>query len=177
MQIDRPITIALILFIILLLVFFLLLPEYNTFQTLQMQLGEKRAEYAAQVDYYAAIAATYASLQQHQDDIKKIDDALPQDPGLGKLIYFLQTAAKDNSLIVKDLFLSNSSLVNSGANTTSSVKDMIFSIDLSGNYQSLEGFIVSLENSSRIFEVTSISFASASGPPYNFNLQIKTHSY
>ena len=48
MQIDRPIAIALILFIILLLVFFLVVPEYNTFKSLQTQLGEKKAEYNAE---------------------------------------------------------------------------------------------------------------------------------
>ena len=93
MTIDRPIAIALTLFIILVLVFFLVVPEYNTFTTLQTQLGEKIAEFNAQHDYYAAIAKTYDDLQKHQDDIKKIDTALPalpQDPTLGKLIYFLK---------------------------------------------------------------------------------------
>ena len=84
MQIDRPITIALILFIILLLVFFLVVPEYNTFKNLQTELGEKTAEYNAEYDYYHAISKTYYDLQSHQDDIQKIDDALPTDPDSGK---------------------------------------------------------------------------------------------
>jgi Tfp pilus assembly protein PilO len=180
MQIDRPIAIALTLFIILLLVFFLVVPEYNTFQALQTSLGEKSAQYRAQFDYYAAIEKTYDDLQEHQEDIKKIDDALPappQDPTLSNVIYFLQETAKENGLIVKNLFLSQSSSSNAGAATTNSIKDMAFSMDTMGDYPSLQNFIISLENSSRIFEVTSISFGSASGPPYSFSLQIKTHSY
>ena len=90
MQIDRPIATALILFIILLLVFFLVVPEYKTFGKLQEELGEKKAEFNAQFDYYNAIANTYQQLQGRKDDIKKIDDALPQDPALGRVIYFLQ---------------------------------------------------------------------------------------
>ena len=177
MQIDRPIVIALLLFIILLLVFFLVVPEYNTFVSLQSQLGEKTAEYNAQFDYYAAITKTYYDLQSRQDDVKKIDDALPQVPDLGSLVYFLQETAKENGLVTKDLFLSKSSSNNSNSNISSSIKDIVFSVDLLGSYASLENFIIALEESSRIFEVTNISFGSSSNPPYSFSLQIKTHSY
>ena len=177
MTVDRPIAIALILFIILLLVFFLVVPEYNTFGKLQTQLAEKTAEFNAQYDYYDAITKTYDDLQKHQNDIAKIDDALPQDPTLGKLVYFLQETGKENGLIIKDLFLSKSSPSNTETNITNSVQDIVFSIDLLGGYPSLEGFMASLEKSSRIFEITNISFGSVTKPPYDFNLQIKTHSY
>jgi Tfp pilus assembly protein PilO len=173
MNIDRPIAIALMLFIILLLIFFLVVPEYKTFEKLRAELGEKKAEFNAEFDYYAAIAKTYADLQGRKDDIKKIDDALPQDPALGKLIYFLQQTAKADGLIMKDLFLSKSSASSANADV-SSVKDVVFSMDLLGDYMSLENFIISLEKSSRMFEITNISFGSTSG---SFNLQIKTHSY
>jgi len=189
MQIDRPIAIALTLFIILLLVFFLVIPEYNTFKSLQTQLGEKKAEFDAEVDYYAAIARTYFDLQSRQDDIKKIDDALPSDPATGKLIYFLQEAAKDNGLMVKDLFLSKPSGGNAQANS-GGIKDLIVSTDVLGDYPSLEKFIIFLEKSSRIFEVTNISFSSEPASSvgasqsqfqiqqtYSFSLQIKTRSY
>ena len=57
MQIDRPIAIALTLFIILLLVFFLVVPEYNTFESIANDiLVKKQAEYKAEFDYYAAIS-------------------------------------------------------------------------------------------------------------------------
>jgi len=190
MQIDRPITIALILFIILLLVFFLVAPEYNTFKKLQTDLGEKKAEYNAEFDYYAAITRTYQDLQSHKDDIEKIDDALPKEPALGKLVYFLQETAKENGLIVKDLFLSKSSPNNADNNINERVRDIIFSMDLLGDYASLEGLMASLEKSSRIFEIISISFnspfetSSKSSSPklqiqqtYSFSVQIKTYSY
>jgi Tfp pilus assembly protein PilO len=177
MQIDRPIAIASTLFIILLMVFFLVMPEYNKFVKLQAELGQKTAQYRAQVDYYAAIAKTYEDLQARQDDVNKIDDALPQDPALGKLIYFLQETGKENGLTVKDVFLSKLSTSNVQVGAANSVKDLVLSMDLSGDYASLLNFIFFLEKSSRIFEVSSISFDSSTGPPYNFSLQVKTHSY
>jgi Tfp pilus assembly protein PilO len=177
MQIDRPIAIALTLFIILLLMFFLVIPEYKTFKQLQIDLGEKKAEYAAEFDYYSAITKTYFDLQSRKEDIKKVDDALPQNSNLGDVIYFLQKTAKEDGLIVKSLFLSKSSSAGSNSDVSNNVKDITFSINLLGDYASLGNFIVSLEKSSRIFEITSITFDSTSGPPYSFNLQIKTHSY
>src|ERR1035437_8942313 len=98
MQIDRPITVALIIFAAILLVFFFVMPEFKTFGELQTQLGEKKAEYGAEFDYYAAVQRTYFDLQGRQDDIKKIDDSLPQDPSLGRLVYFIQQAALSNGL-------------------------------------------------------------------------------
>jgi len=181
MHIDRPIVIALAIFVIILLVFFLVMPEYKTFTSLQTQLGEKTAEYNAEFDYYSAISKTYFELQSRQDDVNKIDNALPQDSNIGEAIYFLQKTAKADGLVLKNLSLSKSSAkasaVGTAYNLSDSVKDITFSINLSGNYASLENFIISLEKSSRLFEVTSIVFDSASGPPYNFNLQVKTHSY
>ena len=180
MKIDRPITIAVILFVILLLIFFLAVPEYNKFKKLQIDLGQKRAEYNAEYDYYNTIEKMYSVIQGRKEDIAIVDDSLPtlsQSAVLGKLIYFLQGTAKENGLLVKNLFLSKLSSVNAQANNTGGVKDIIFSMDLSGSYSALGGFISSLEKSSRIFEITSISFGSTSGPIYNFSLQIKTHSY
>lgn len=200
MQLDRPIAIALTLFIILLLAFFLLVPEYNTFKQLRVDASGKKAEYVAKFDYYTAIAKASLDLRNRSEDIKKIDDALPQDPALGRLINFLQATAAKNGLIMKNLFLSKSSSSggagtksssSSGAGTNASgVKDIVFSMDLTGSYASLGELMGSLEKSSRIFEISSISFGSASKAPtgqsqpqfqtqqtYNFNLQIKTHSY
>ena len=190
MQIDRPIAISLILFIILLLIFLLVMPEYKTFGALQTELGEKKAEFNAEYDYYEAITKTYDDLQSHQGDIKKIDDALPKNSDLGKIIYFVQKTAKENGMLVRDLFLSKSSSGNAEAGVSNNVKDIVFSIDLLGDYPSLGKFIVSLEKSSRIFEITNISFGSSSvslpgssqsqpqsQQTYSFSLQIKTHSY
>ena len=186
MQIDRPIAIALILFVILLLMFFLVVPEYRTFRNLQQQLGQKTAEFNAQHDYYNAIDTTYADLQNHMEDIKKIDDALPTESNLGKLIYFVQRIGTENGVMVKDIFLSKSS--NIGAEK--GVKDLGLSVSLQGSYSSIGDFIRALEKSSRIFEITSISFNASPGgfslsdnsqlqvqQLYSFNLEIKTHSY
>ena len=186
MQIDRPITIALTLFIIMLLVFFLVVPEYRTFKSLQQDLGQKTAEFNAEYDYYNAIDATYFELQNHLEDVKKIDDALPVDSNLGRLVYALQKSGNENGIIINNIFLSKSASTGVGQG----VKDLGLSVSLLGSYASLGDFIRSLEKSSKIFEISSISFGAGSGGGslgsqsqfqiqqiYSFNLEIKTYSY
>ncbi len=191
MQIDRPIAIAVTLFIILFLLFFLVAPKYNAFKDLQVKLGEEKAEFDAKYEYFSAITKTYYDIQTRQDSIKKIDDALPTDSNLGRLVYFFQKKAEASGIIVKSLFLSKSPASNSGG--VKEVKEMSFSFNLVGSYASLENFIISLEKSSRIFEVSKISFSSASSAAleapseesaqfqsqdiYSFSLEVKTYTY
>lgn len=195
MQIDRPIAIALILFMTVVFIFFLVMPEYKNFRILQLELGKKVAEYAAEYEYYSAIGKIYYDLQNRQEEIKKIDDALPTDPDVGKIIYFIQKTAIESGMTVKGLFLSKSSSAKTAASKTiktNEIKDIIFSLNVSGGYTSLERFMISLEKSSRVFEINTISFASQTFSPvseegeeqqvqseenYDFNLSIITHSY
>ena len=200
MQIDRPIAIALILFAVLLLVFFLVLPEYKTFKSLREEFAEKKAEYDAKFDYYAAITKAYYDLQSREDGIKKIDSALPESPELGNIVYFLQKTAGENGIILKDLFLSKSAPSNiQTTGDAKKIRDISFTLDLIGSYSSLERFASSLEKSARLFEVTSISFGTSINPAAeasgqsgsspkpqaqnktqqtnSFSLQVRTHSY
>ena len=189
MEIDRPITIAITLFIILLLLFFLVVPKYNAFKDLQVKLGEKKAEFDAKYEYFSAIIKTYYDIQSRQDSIKKIDDALPTDSNLGRLVYFFQKKAGASGIVVKSLFLSKSPSSNLEG-VKGDVKEMAFSFNLVGSYTSLENFITSLEKSVRIFEITKISFSSAgsvapsgesaqfqSQDIYSFSLEVKTYTY
>lgn len=186
MQIDRPIAIAVTLFVILLLIFFLVSPKYQMFKDLQIKLGEKKAEFNAKYAYFAEITRVYYELQSRGDNIKKIDDAFPTDSNYGRLVYFFQKKAMENGLIIKSLFLSKSSPAAQG----SDLKEIVFSLDVMGSYSALNNFMASLEKSSRLFEVTSISFGSdVSGlvsetlaqfqiqQTYQFKLEVKTHSY
>lgn len=174
MQLNKPIAIALILLVVILLVIFLVMPEYQTLTDLRDKLGQKMSQRVSQVDYYATISKLYENIQAKAKDIQKIDNALPQNPSLGKTFYFLQNSAQENGLAVKSIFLSKAGATNT---TFKSIKDLSFSMNVSGDYNSLKNFIIFLEKSSRIFEVTNISFSSGTKPPYDFSLQLVTHSY
>jgi len=190
MTINKPIVTTLIIIIISLLAYFLVIPKYNEFKTLRGDLAYKVAEFNAKQEYYADITKFYYVLQSRKDDIAKIDDALPSGSNFGQLIYFFQKKALENGLAMEDMFLSQSSL----AKTKNTAGDVVFSLSLSGFYSSLESFLNNIESSSRLFEVTSISFGEAKEEAtegeetptesqfeqsgvHTFSLEIKTHSY
>ena len=80
MEFDRPIATAIIFFIVLLLMFFLVVPEYNKFKELQIELGEKKAEFNIKYEYFSEVARVFQELENYKEGIKKIDDALPNTP-------------------------------------------------------------------------------------------------
>jgi Tfp pilus assembly protein PilO len=206
MQLDRPIAIALLSFAIILLLFFLVVPEYGVVKNLEYNLANEQAQYNAEFGYYSDISATYTKIQQDPGDIKKVDDALPDAPQLGELLYYFQKTASSDGLIFKDNVLSQSS-VNNG------VRNLVFSMDVTGSYDSLKNFVNDMEQSDRIFEVMNVSFtspsAAATAPPvttvngnaaaaaatttkvstpvtssqlngssvFDFNIEVETHSY
>lgn len=184
MEFDRPIAIAIILFITILFAFFLVVPEYNKLQDVRVQVAQKTAEYSAQYEYFNDISRTYYDLQDKKDQLQKIDDALPPKPDFGQLIYFFQAKSKDNGLALKNFSLSQSG-------SEAGVKGITFSLSLIGNYPSLKNFISYLERSARLFEINSVSFGSSGQQLltkkqtnqfqnfeiFTYNLEVKVNSY
>jgi Tfp pilus assembly protein PilO len=173
MEIDRPIITAIIFFVILILALFLVVPEYNNFKQLQADLSVQIAERNSKHDYYATIEKIYSDLQETQEDLVKIDDALPGESSLGEVIYFIQESARESALMLKNLSISQ---ITGGVG--SNVKEISLVADVAGSFPSLENFLIALEKSSRILEIVNISFGVAEqGAIQNFSLQIKTFSY
>lgn len=196
MQIDRPILIIVILFAVIMLSFYFVFPKYESLNKSQLELAQKKAEYYAQVEYYSEIKKRYDEIKEREGEIKIIDEALPKTTDFGQLIYYLQKKAGESGLILKNLSLSQLA-------AGKTVKDIVFSLNVSGDYFSLENFIVSLERSARLFEISRISFGSVvqkaeqestgneesqgqSTPVvaqfqnsgiFNFNIEVKTYSY
>jgi len=202
MQIQRPIITALIVMVTIALIYFLVMPKFNEFNALRVTIGEKKAEYLVKNEYYSEVKKAYDDLYARPEAIKKIGDALPTDESYGKLIYFLQKKTTASGLILKDLSLSRSSsqtAPKNASNQKKTVKELVFSLSLTGSYASLGNFMHALEKSGRIFEITSISFSSDSGSRptssstssssaqsqtqfqsqqlYSFSVEVKTFSY
>lgn len=182
MTVDRPITIALMLFAILLLIFFLVVPKYNQFKDLQQKIGEQQSAYDAKFAYYSEVDKVYQQIQAKKEIVDKIDSAIPSNVSYGPLVYFFQKKGMENGMITRGLFLTKAAPINPEKN----LKEIGFSLDVLGSYSALKSFLSSLEKSARLFEVSSISFGSAGVSSagkmqtleiYQFRLEVKTYSY
>lgn len=187
MQVNRPIIIAVIIFIIILLMYFFVVPKYYEFRDFQTKLGRAEAEYNGKFAYYSEVGKVFRELEDRKETLDKIVNAIPSKPQLADLMYFFQQKGAESGLIVKNILLIKISPVISEDN----IKEIVFSLDVLGNYQALKNFLSLVENSSRLFEVSNVSFGSQpdsidkplSGQAgtiqqiYSFKLEIKTHSY
>lgn len=189
MEIDRPITITIIIFTIILLIYFFVVPKYYEFRDFQVKLATVEAEYNGKFAYYAEVSKIFRELEDNKEIIGKVVNAIPLKPQLADLIYFFQQKGTESGLIVKNIFLTRISPVTS----ESSIKEIVFSLDLLGNYQSFKNFLYLMESSSRLFEISNVSFGSQATSKllssqnqtqipkeqqlYSFKLEVKTYSY
>lgn len=198
MEINKPITTIIILIITLLLVFLFLVPKYQESRDLKTTFAKKQAEYSGKSAYFAEISKIIEDIDGRKYILEKIDSALPSKFSFAQLIYFLQKKGAEAGIVNKSIIFSqvspasleqNSSVTFNRELNAKEPNNITITLDLSGSYQAFKKFLSSLEKSSRLFEVESISFTSASKsskesvksqnqlPTYNFKLVITTHTY
>ena len=187
MELNKPVSIIIILVISFLIFILFVLPKYQESSLLQADLFEKQAQYESRVNYYLKISDTFQEISQRQDDLKKVDSALPADFSLAQILYFLEEKAKFAGLDIKSItFLKRETTQNSAEVSNKEIKDVDFNAKIFGSYEGLKYFLMSLERSSRLFEVESISFVASPQSQTNqknqkqshdFELDIRTHTY
>lgn len=161
-----------------------MLPKYQKSNDLQNNLAQKQAEYNGKSIYYAKIAEIIEIIEGKKDTLEKINSALPSNFSIASLVYFFQKKGSEVGLVVKSITLSQISIPTSEER----FKNIIFKVNLSGNYQGLKNFLSSLDKSARLFEVNYISFISSEisqslkqsknqQQTYDFQLEVQTHAY
>ena len=170
-------TLISIVFIALALIFgtIFVLPNYQELDLLWQNIKKQEEEIANRKEYFQALRNTAEELKNYQEQLAKIDSALPPDADLPALFDFLQKTASQSGLFLRSISYSHG-----GASSgIEGLKETTVSLALSGSYSSLKEFISDyLEVTSRLIEVESISFsASPEEGPREFNLIIKVYSY
>jgi len=189
MEVDRPIAIATTLFVILIVIFYLVMPKYQEVKGLQSEILIKEAELTGREKYFREIANTYQKLVEHRENVEKINTALPEDPSIPPLVYFLEDQSLKNGLILENVEL----LRAIPSEEKIKIKQTRLLMELHGSYSSFRNFLASLENSSRLIEVENILFTTKRekgaaareeqegavpvGGIHEFRLNIKVYSY
>jgi len=175
-----------VLFLALLGGYYLWLPEYNRFEDARLTLEAKKAQIASAEEHFSKLRNLSRRLEEHQDEIEKIDSALPVEFSISALFDFIQKNSSKNGLILEEIHLDDSSL--SGLGKTAPVEnaspveqtgqqgdaqqgdipreskniinEIPFSISVFGSYSGFKDFITSVYKNARIIEVDSIDFSS-----------------
>lgn len=183
MQVNKPTATIIIAIVALLVIVLFSWPKYQEMEDLQRNLGQQSADFNGKSLYYQKINALGLQIKDRQQVLDKISVALPQVATLSPEMYFFQQAAAQNGLAIKSIVFAQGGPINA----TSTIKTILFSLDLSGSYSGLKNFLRQVEGSARIFQVNSISFNSLNplqttsqqnqSQIYHFKLEIKTHAY
>ena len=171
---NRPIIIAICIFITLTLIFLLISPKYQTLVSFKTKIEEKKNELDYLKAYFVELGNFYKDLKGHEPELSKIESALPSDVSPSDLLYFIQTKTSQNGLVLK-----SASLVTiTPSLQRSDIKEYHFSIELSGFYPAFKNFLSTLEESGRLIEIERISFSSTKEKePASFGVGIKVYSY
>lgn len=154
--------------------FFLWKPELKKFLDLKAELKQKETELKAKEDYFLNLNGLESKLKRYENELDKIDSALPDNLSLPALFSFIQKTSSENGLILEDL--TSGGLNESSANP--GVKEIFFNGSVTGSYSSFKNFLDALYNNAKLFEVESISFLSAEeGGLFTFDVKIKTYGF
>jgi len=172
MEIDRPISIAVTLFIIIFVFFYFIFPEYENVKNLQAEILTREMELSGREDYFKGMVSIYNNLLERRENVIKINTTIPSSTLIPSLVYFLEEKSKLNNLALRDINLTT--IRSSGVDE---IKESRFSLNLRGNYLNFRRFLNSLENSSRLINIERIHFTQERENVYDFVLNIKTYSY
>ena len=170
---NRPIVIALCVFIIFALAYLLILPKYQTLESARSNIEKKQGELNYLKDYFAELEEISKDFKGYETEFLKIESALPLGPSLPSLLHFIQTKASQNGLVLKNVSMTTMSSFAQSSN----IKEYHFTIELSGFYPAFKNFLSTLEKSGRLIEIERISFvAPEEKEPTSFGIGIKVYS-
>jgi Tfp pilus assembly protein PilO len=150
----------------------LILPKYQKLRFFEQEIEKKRAEIERREEYLQELNKIAEILKDYQEQLAKIDSALPSNPDLEILLNFLQKTSSQSGLILKDIKPSVSRFSEEG------LREVELSFAASGTYTSFKNFLSVLEKSARFIKVETISFSSLGKEGFSdFNFKIKVYSY
>jgi len=179
--------ILLILFSILFLTLFIW-PKYLQLLELKSKVLELEKNLKSSQEYFKKIEESFSKIKEKKEEVEKIKSALPSDPQVSETFNFLQKAASENGLLLKNISFSFVEPQESkegfeegieGLETPpapvppkTKLRELKIKISLSGKYGDLKNFLKKIENSARLIEVENLSLKGKE--PFDIDLSLKT---
>ena len=183
---KKIIAIPIIFFISFLGVIYFLLPEIGNFQEFKKRVSEKESLLQEKEKEFLNLQKITTQLEFYQENLEKINTALPKEISLANLLNFFQAKAFSSGLMVKAITqiasLQPQKKGKEGEKIKSPLEPHYFNLNLIGSLASFEEFLKTLETSARFFEVENISIKNVSEKEeekvlLEFNLVVKVYSY
>jgi len=178
--------------VILALVWYILIPQYNKFQKAQSTYNQKVTELKDLNDKKAAILAKSDEIKKVTKQLDKFSDLIPAKMNEADLIVELTALAEQSGVIVRNYAFSvedkktsqNAAAPASNAGSAkapaiaqgSSLTKISIPIQATGSFAALENYISRLLSLERIFSIEAISFSSAEDGQDSASISSATYS-
>lgn len=174
---SKTFTIPILLLGALILATYFVLPQYQEFKRVNNQVNQIQTQVLETERYFSNLSQILESLRNYEDSLGKIESALPEDPNLSALLNFFQKKSSENGLLLKNISTAKGGRREVKKGILAKVEETYLNLSLSGPYLSLKGFLETLEKSSRLIEVESISVDVLREGLPEYNLLIKVYSF
>lgn len=150
----------------------LIVPKYQDFQGLRIELASKKTDLQNKLDYFANLKTLKEKLGKYEAELAKIDSSLPSDPSMPSLLDFLQKIASQEGLVLQKVGFGQTAIALESLPVMK--KEVFFVAD--GLYPSFKKFVLDLEKSSRLIQVESLSFSFPEKKEvFSFDLVVSTN--
>ncbi|MBU3942746.1 type 4a pilus biogenesis protein PilO [Patescibacteria group bacterium] len=159
--------------------YFLVYPKYQDYKAVKTEFEFKDEEMRAKENYLPKLESISEKLTEVSNKINIIESALPSNPSIAALYEYLKIMIPENGMIVNKINIEG--LFSESEESQEKVKEMLFSVEVAGSYESFKLLLSELYLISRIIKVDSFKLSSSeseAGPDtFTFDLQLKTQSY
>lgn len=169
-----PLVIIAIFIFILIVGGIFLFPKFSQLNEIKENIQAKEMELQYGEEYFNRLEELKVKLDENTLEIQKISSALPSDTSIPSIFRFIQETASLSGLVLNDIKPFTLSFLESNTK----IKEIKFTVELTGTYSSFKVFLSVMEKSARLFEVHSLSFSQTKEvDTLNFNLNLRTFSY
>ena len=150
------ISIFVILIVALGLLQFLVLPPYEQFMSLRLQLDQKETELQNRSTHLSDMINLSQKLKQDEVALAKISSSLPFQADVPSLFRFIQQKSSETGMILQDIDFQEALVAEDDKRTGSKIREITFLATVNGSFQNFVSFLQQIEDSSRLFEIISV---------------------
>jgi len=151
------ISIFIILIVALGLLQFLVLPPYEQFMSLRLQLEQKETELQNRSIHLSEIINLSQKLKQDQISLATISSSLPFRADVPSLFRFIQQKSSETGMMLKDITFQKAPSGEEDKNASNKIGEIVFLVTVNGSFQNFVAFLQQIEDSSRLLKITSVN--------------------